>query len=127
MVHNTWRIHRRFAASLVLHFACLAGCGIGDDLLEDSDPTAIPTTVTYRQHIEPRIHYYCGGCHNPNGILGNAGGWNFATYPLVRAAYGSIQRVAFEERRMPPGGARKMSPRDQAIFRRWRQNGFAEK
>ena len=99
-------------------------CGLGDERIEEVDPDAIPATVTYTAHIRPRLDYYCVGCHHPDGPHGKAGGFDFSTYELVRATSSSIERVAFEEKIMPPGGARRMSALDGAIFRRWMRQGF---
>lgn len=104
-----------------------AACGLGDASLEEVDPAAIPAVVTYSQHIQPRVEYYCVSCHNPDGPLGNAGGWDLSSYLLVRAAYLSIEQTALTERNMPPGGARRLSAEDAAIFRRWRDSGFLER
>lgn len=105
----------------------MAGCGLGDGDLEQVDPGAVPASVTYKQHIQPRMEYYCVACHNPDGSLGNAGGWDFSTYKLVRAAYTSISEAAITRRVMPPGGARKLTAQDVAIFRRWETLGFPER
>jgi mono/diheme cytochrome c family protein len=113
-----------------LALALLAGlalaCGMGDELLEEVDPAALPSSVSYVQHIKPRMDYACGACHNPDSALGNGGGWNFSSYALVRASFDSIHTAAFEARRMPPGGARRLTAEDAAIFRRWQKTGFLE-
>jgi mono/diheme cytochrome c family protein len=114
------------ASTLGLLTAVVA-CGLGDGTLEELDPAAVPEVVTYSQHIQPRMEYYCVSCHNPDGPLGNAGGWDLSSYLLVRAAYRSIERAALTERSMPPGGARRLTAEDAAIFRRWRDSGFLER
>jgi hypothetical protein len=117
---------RGVAAALVLAIG-LAGCGMGDELLEEIDPFAVPATVTYDDHIRPRMEYYCVACHHPGGPLGTAGGWDFSSYELVKASFETIQFVTFVERRMPPGAARRMDGRDRAFFSRWKSSGFPEK
>ena len=116
----------RSAAACVM-LALSGGCGLGDGSLEEVDPASIPAKVSYAQHIQPRMEYYCVACHNPHGSLGNAGGWDFSSYLLVRAAYQTISEAAFTRRVMPPGGARKLTAQDIAIFRRWKSLGFPDK
>jgi hypothetical protein len=120
-------ISRTRLAVLSYGVIAMAGCGLGDGDLEQVDPGAVPASVTYKQHIQPRMEYYCVACHNPDGSLGNAGGWDLSNYKLVRAAYTSISEAAFTRRIMPPGGARKLTAEDVAIFRRWESLGFPEK
>jgi len=114
-------------AALLWGAALAAGCGLGDGDLADVDPAAVPDKVTYAQHIKPRMEYYCVACHNPDSSLGNAGGWDYSSYKLVLAGYNSIERAAFKQLTMPPGGARKLTAEDIAIFRRWASLGFPEK
>ena len=102
----------------------LAAVGCGDQTLIDADPSSVPQSVTFEHDIAPRIDYYCLACHSPDSQIGNAGGWDFTSYEQVRGGFSSIEEVAFEEQRMPPGGARRMTARDQAIFRHWRDLGF---
>lgn len=109
-------------AALVL----VAGCGIGDSTLDELDPGAVPAVVTYRQHVQPRLDYYCVSCHNPDGPLGSAGGWDLSTYLFVRAAHASIMDAAVSRRSMPPGGARRLTPTDEAVLRKWKAGGFQQ-
>ena len=116
-----WLLAGAFA--LCSAFSAL-GCGLGTETLEEADPAALPVTVSFDQHIKPRINYYCAGCHHPDSPLGSADGWNFSSYELVRASYKAIEEAAIEERSMPPGGARRFDARDSALFRRWRAQNF---
>lgn len=101
------------------------GCGLGDASLTDVDPDAIPATVSYEADVGPRIDYYCVSCHHADGQQGNAGGWDFSSYELVKASFGSIELTAIQDKSMPPGGARRLTARDAAILLRWRDQGFA--
>jgi uncharacterized membrane protein len=104
----------------------ISACGVGDGTLADVDPESVPADVAYTTHVQPRIDHYCTSCHNPDGLLGNAGGWDFSSYQRVRGAIDLIRQVAFEEKSMPPGGARRMSVRDAAILERWQATGFPQ-
>lgn len=103
----------------------LLACGLGQETLDQADAAAA-SLVTYSQHVKPRMDYYCVGCHNPHGPLGNAGGWDFSSYLLVRASFASIEQAALVKKSMPPGGSRRLSAHDAAILRRWRQGSFLE-
>ena len=119
--------HSGHLAALLLGASLVTGCGLGDGDLAEVDPAALPAKVTYADHIKPRMEYYCVACHNPDSSLGNAGGWDFSGYKLVRASYASIARAAFTRLTMPPGGARKLTAEDIAFFHRWAALGFPEK
>ncbi len=105
----------------------LAGCGLGDEALEDVDPGAVPQRVTYEAHVQPRLEYYCVACHNPHGSLGNAGGWNLSSYRLVKASFASLEQAALVKQIMPPGGARRLTAEDAAILRQWKRGGFLQR
>ena len=98
----------------------------GDEEFGDVDPDVLPAVVSFENHIAPRMNYYCVGCHNKNGQLGNAGGWNLEGYWQTRLAIESIEKVSFEEKTMPPGGARRMTSWDAALFRKWRDEDYPE-
>jgi hypothetical protein len=107
----------------------LQGCGFGDKLLTEVDPEDIPpaSAITYVDYIEPRMSYYCTGCHNPDSQVGNSAGFNFSSFSLVRSTIGSIVSAAFERKTMPPGAARRMTSHDEQIFRRWWDAGLRER
>ena len=115
----------RLSKALLVAALCGHGaCGLGNDTLEQDDPAALPQTVTYARHVRPRMEHYCTGCHSPDSQIGTAGGWDFSSYALTRASFASIDAAALRAATMPPGGARKLSSRDIAIFRRWKAQGF---
>jgi len=102
----------------------LGGCG--EDNFGVVDPAVLPAVVSFEKHIAPRMNYYCVGCHNQNGQLGNAGGWNLEGYWRTRLSIESIEKVSFEDKSMPPGGARRMTSWDAALFRKWREEDYPE-
>jgi hypothetical protein len=102
------------------------GCGWGALPIEQADPAAMPGDVSYADDIRPRIEYYCLGCHRPGSPLGNAGGWDLSSYLLVKGSFFSIMDSSFTKRSMPPGGARRMSAEDQAVFLAWELAGFPQ-
>jgi len=123
---KTTSFSRRFIHVLAL--SCLftqVGCGSQSDSLAEVDPDSIPENVNYRDHVGPRINYYCTSCHNPDGMLGSAGGWDLSSYDNVVNGFDRILSV-IQEQWMPPGSSRKPSPRDEAILERWQELGFPE-
>lgn len=98
-------------------------CGLGDQTLAEVDPAALPQQVSYTRYVQPRVDYYCTACHTHDGPLGAAGRTDLSNYDEVRHAFDrSMEQIV--SKRMPPGGARRLTARDQAILERWKAQGF---
>ncbi|MCA9672412.1 MAG: hypothetical protein KC503_42755 [Myxococcales bacterium] len=116
---------RVLAVFLVL--LATASCGLGDLSIDEADPDSIPADPTYEGEVRPLMRYYCVACHAPSSQLGTAHDFDYSTYEGTKAGYGGILDTVFEQQSMPPGAARRMSPREEAIVKRWAEQGFKEK
>lgn len=103
----------------------LGGCAFGDASLAEVDPGTLPARPTYAEHIRPMMDFYCAACHDPDGQIGAQEGIDLTRYDDIVDEFEEIAEQVFEERTMPPGGARRLSARDEEILARWAEQGFA--
>lgn len=136
------KARRRQSAALSLLLG-LIGCGFGTQTLEEVDPDAIPANPTYSEHVAPILDFYCVACHDPNGQVGALGddkrkdsfygledddggedGIDLTNFAAVVDEFDDIEGTILL-REMPPGGARRLTAREEAILSRWADQGFA--
>lgn len=106
--------------SLLLTLSC------GGEPIEAVDPETIPETVTWTGEVQPMLDRYCQGCHTAETVAGGAGEIDFGSYRVAVCEWEELAEVVLEERSMPPGGASRLTARDIAILRSWRDDGFLE-
>jgi len=114
-------------------------CGLGEATIEEVAPDSVPARPTYTAHARPVLTFYCANCHaNPGAHAGNSGAdggsgnsrcdddddLDYSSYLGSVACFRGVVTTVFEKATMPPGAARRIPPRGQAILRRWREAGF---
>lgn len=104
-----------------------AGCGLGDLSIDEADPGSVPAQPTYERDVRALMGYYCSPCHSPDAQLGTAGGYDYSSYGGVVAGYAGIVDQVFNKQSMPPGAARRLTLREEAIIERWAAQGFEVK
>ena len=96
----------------------VSACGFGTQSIEDLDPNSIPQVPAYEADVAPIIEYYCIACHQgqfaANGII-------LSTEDDVVALCDLVAEQMFFSREMPPGAARRLTPAEEAILKRWMQ------
>ena len=103
-------------------------CGVGETAYEDFvniDSEGLPATATWADHVQPRLNYYCTGCHDPDSSAGALANLDLTNQQAACGLRGLIVDVIVDQS-MPPGDMQKMSPRDLAIFVRWAESNDAE-
>jgi hypothetical protein len=131
---------KRLSALAALVALAGTACGFGTLSLEEVDPDAIPPNPTYSQDIAPMMDYYCVACHDAKGQIGAQGddkrkaatpygddggeGIDLTSFEGVVGEFEEVEETILE-RSMPPGAARRLTARDEAILFRWAEQGFA--
>ncbi len=102
-----------FLAAAFFLLVTVSSCmDLGDKTYEELEPDDLPANPTYTVDIAPLMDLYCNKCHSYND------------YFAVRYNWESIVLTGIDEKTMPPGGKERISPRDEAIILRWKNNGF---
>lgn len=104
------------------------------------EPNALPTNVTWTDHVYPVLKQRCNECHSsgPESKYGSVEGIDYSKYenaiPTV-AAVGSkdsddngfqgILKQSISSSAMPPGNKDKLTPYERALLLKWQEQGFA--
>jgi hypothetical protein len=98
----------------------ISACAFGSQSFDEVAPDAIPAVVTYNEHIQPIMSFYCTSCHGEGRTfdidLTNEG-------ELLDECDDVGEQVRSGE--MPPGGARRLTSLDDALLSQWIGQGCA--
>ncbi|MCB9556904.1 MAG: hypothetical protein H6707_12430 [Deltaproteobacteria bacterium] len=111
---------------LIASTVVMLSCNYGGEPIDVVDPATIPQTVAYHDTVRAIMNYYCTACHSPGSQVGTIKDYDYSTYNGVVAGYSGIEETVYAEQSMPPGAARRLTAREQALLQRWAKNGFPQ-
>lgn len=100
----------------------LGACAFGSLPIEEVDD--IPELPDYEVHVAPIMDFYCTACHGAGNLF--AGDVSLTSEAEALNFCNEIDNQVFGIRAMPPGGARRLTAREEVILRRWLDNGKCE-